>query len=104
MYPNIDLEKTGIKLKTMIKASGYTVKYIQEYLCLACPQSIYKWFKGKALPSVENLHALSALLNVHMEDLLVFETQHLTYFPCEVISDNFTKRLLCYYNYLYKAV
>lgn len=44
MYPNIDIEKTGIKLKTMIKASGYTVKYIQKYLCLACPQSIYKWF------------------------------------------------------------
>ena len=104
MYPNIDIEKTGIKLKTMIKASGYTVKYIQKYLCLACPQSIYKWFKGKALPSVENLYALSVLLNVHMEDLLVFKTQNLTYFPRKVISDNFSKRLLCYYNYLYKAV
>ena len=47
MYQPIDQVKTGIKLKMMLKTAGYDVKYIQEYLHLSCPQSIYRWFKGK---------------------------------------------------------
>lgn len=103
MYPSIDIEQTGIKLKTMIKEAGYDVKYIQKYLCLACPQSIYKWFKGKSLPSVENLCALSMLLHVHMEELLVFQNSNPVYFIEKNTLDNFTKRLLHYYMYLNKT-
>jgi len=50
------------------------VKDIQEYLKLACPQSIYRWYKGQILPSVDNLLMLSRLLGVHMEDLLAVGT------------------------------
>lgn len=71
MFPAIDQEKTGVKLKGMLKKAGYDVKFVQEYLHLSCSQSIYRWFKGKTLPSVENLCALSRLLGVHMEDMLV---------------------------------
>ena len=79
MYQPIDQVKTGIKLKMMLKAAGYDVKYIQEYLHLLCPQSIYRWFKGKVLPSVEHLCALSRLLNVHMEELLVLQGETIVY-------------------------
>ena len=48
---------------------------IQKYLHLSFPQSIYRWFKGKILPSVEHLCALSRLLNVHMEEFLVLQEQ-----------------------------
>lgn len=37
MYPSIDLEQTGIKLKSMIKAARYDIKDIQQYLHLSCP-------------------------------------------------------------------
>lgn len=67
----IDLVKTGRRIKETIFGHGYTVRQIQEYLQLSCPQPIYRWFKGKTLPSVDNLFALSRLLHVHMEDLLV---------------------------------
>lgn len=67
----IDMEKTGERLKRKIKEQGYMVKDIQEYLQLACPQAIYRWYKGQILPSVDNLLMLSRLLGVHMEDLLV---------------------------------
>ena len=77
MFQPIDQVKTGIKLKKMLKAAGYDVRDIQEYLHLSCPQSIYRWFKGKILPSVEHLCALSKLLNVHMEDLLVLQGQYM---------------------------
>lgn len=35
MYQPIDQVKTGIKLKMLLKAAGYDVKYIQEYLHLS---------------------------------------------------------------------
>ncbi|MCM1261234.1 MAG: helix-turn-helix domain-containing protein [Butyrivibrio sp.] len=100
MYQPIDQIKTGIKLKMILKAAGYNVKDIQEYLHLSCPQSIYRWFKGKILPSVEHLCALSRLLNVHMEDLLVLQGQSVEDYIVEGMGDARRRRLLLYIKYL----
>lgn len=69
--PNIDMQKTGRKLKRIIESAGFTPRMIQEYLHLSCVQPIYRWYKGLILPSVDHLFMLSELLNVHMEDFLV---------------------------------
>lgn len=74
-YPNIDMKRTGLLLKKKVKEAGYTVKELQKELMLSCPQPIYRWFKGKILPSVVHLYVLSQLLHVHIEDLLVLEVQ-----------------------------
>lgn len=95
MYQPIDQIKTGMKLKKMLKAAGYSVKDIQEYLHLSCQQSIYRWFKGKILPSVDHLYALSRLLNVHMEDLLVMQGENIVY-SFGLAGDSIVKRLLAY--------
>lgn len=106
MYPTIDQEKTGIKLKMMLKTAGYDVKFIQKYLHLSCPQPIYRWFKGKVLPSVEHLCAISILLDVHMEELLVLHGQFGDDMVNEVIIDStrMTRptRLLSYAKYIKK--
>ena len=34
-------------------------------------EAIYKWQSGKSLPTVDNLYALSALLDVRMDEILV---------------------------------
>ena len=70
-YPEIDLLRTGELLRLRIEEAGYTVRDIQEYLMLSWPQPIYRWFSGKVLPSIQHLYAISILLGVHMEDLLV---------------------------------
>ena len=70
-YPNIDMPRTGRKLKQLLESAGYTPKMIQEYLHLSCVQPIYRWYKGLVLPSVDHLLMLSELLDVHMEELLV---------------------------------
>ena len=103
MFQPIDQIKTGIRLKAMLKEAGYDVRYIQEYLHLSCPQSIYRWFKGRVLPSVEHLCALSKLLNVHMEDLLVLEGESLIHSMIEFVNNPTTKRLLTYAKYLQKV-
>ena len=71
MYPNIDMEKTGKWLQLCMQMKGFSVKDIQEYLHLSCPQPVYRWFKGKILPSVDHLLMMSRLLGVHMEELLI---------------------------------
>lgn len=96
MYQLIDQIKTGVKLKMMLRQAGYDVKFIQEYLHLSCPQSIYRWFRGKVLPSVEHLCALSKLLNVHMEELLVLEGDSLIDNFAKHTTNSRCRRLLAY--------
>ena len=73
IYPNINMEKTGLLLREKVLEQGYTVKDIQKYLGFSCPQPIYRWFKGKVLPTLDHLFMLSRMLDVHMEELLVLE-------------------------------
>lgn len=96
MYQPIDQLKTGKKLKIMLESAGYDVKHIQEYLHLSCPQSIYRWYKGKALPSLEHLSALSRLLHVHMEELIAFHGESLLPSIISVIKEPQMKRVLTY--------
>lgn len=70
-YSNIDMKKTGEKLKEYMEYVGVSVKELQEMLHLSCPQPIYRWIKGKVLPSVDHLLVLSEFFGVHMEELLV---------------------------------
>ena len=97
MYPNIDMIKTGWQLKRRIEEAGYTVKQIQKYLQLSCPQPIYRWYKGSILPSVDHFYALSVLLGVHMEELIVPKTYTLPYeLECAQRSLS-VRRITCYY-------
>ena len=72
-YPVIDAERTGSLLRFICKGKNITVKDIQKHLHIASNQAIYDWFNGKTLPSLNNMYALSHLVNVPMERLLVSE-------------------------------
>ena len=99
----IDLEKTGNNLRKYAYANGYSVKDIQQYLGLSCPQPVYRWFKGIILPSVDNLLRLSELFHVHMEELLVKQTPRCAYeyySRTDTSSILFLKRMQAYYSLL----
>ena len=66
--PTIDLAQTGANIVTLRKAAGLTVHDLQ---MVNSPQAIYKWQNGTALPTVDNLIVLAALLNVRIDDILV---------------------------------
>lgn len=67
----IDMKKTGKRIKRLCDERGITVKIIQEELNIGAFQSIYNWFSGKTLPSLDNMYRLSKMLNVAMEDMIV---------------------------------
>lgn len=70
-FPIIDMKGTGQWLRFLCKREKVTVTELQERLQIASNQAIYAWFNGKSLPSVDNLYALSRVLRVSMDDLLV---------------------------------
>ena len=71
MFPVIDPVATGENICRLRKARGLTVRDVQSWFGFEEPQAIYKWQKGKSLPTVDNLYALGALLEVPMEEILV---------------------------------
>lgn len=75
-YPEIDVYQTGQNIKRIMHMRGMKVRDIQEYLGLAAPQSVYHWFDGKSLPTVDNLYMLSELLRVPMDMLIRGSGKH----------------------------
>ena len=75
-FPTIDLTATGKNIIRLRKTRGLTVKDLQEFFNFSEPQAIYKWQQGKSLPTVDNLLALSVLLDVPMEAILVSTKQN----------------------------
>ena len=69
-YPRIDVYKTGQNIRRIMLKKGMTVRDVQEYLGLSAPQSIYHWFDGRSLPTVDNLYALSGLFQMPVDLLL----------------------------------
>ena len=69
--PTIDLAQTGANIVNLRKAAGLTVADILMVFGFNSPQAIYKWQNGTALPTVDNLIVLAALLNVRIDDILV---------------------------------
>ena len=67
----LDMEKTGRNLEKLVRQKGFSVKELQKLLNLSCPQPVYRWFKGKILPSVDHLLVLARLLDVPVEELVV---------------------------------
>ncbi|MDO4332340.1 MAG: helix-turn-helix transcriptional regulator [Eubacteriales bacterium] len=71
IYPVIDVQETGKQLKRECERRKVTPREIQDFLGLAALQSIYNWFQGRALPSLDNFYALSCYLGTRMEELVV---------------------------------
>ena len=69
--PVIDMVRTGQNIGRLRKQAGLSVKDLQDVFGFATPQAIYKWQQGAALPTLDNLVVLAAVLQVRMDDILV---------------------------------
>lgn len=58
-YSALDVVLTGKRIDSLIKDNECSVRELQMILNLSCPQSIYRWIRGRTLPSVDNLMAPS---------------------------------------------
>ena len=72
--PYINTVATGENINRMRMEAGFTVKDMQAVFGFATPQAIYKWIHGTAMPSIDNLVILAAVLGVTTDEIIVVDT------------------------------
>ena len=73
VMPAIDMVATGKNITRLREAAGLTVKDLQDVFGFATPQAIYKWQHGTAMPTIDNLVVLAAVLAVTMDEIIVID-------------------------------
>lgn len=73
--PAINMIRTGENINNLRKQAGLSVKDLQDIFGFATPQAIYKWQQGAALPTIDNLVVLAAVLQVRLDDILVLDIE-----------------------------
>ena len=76
--PMIDMVQTGQNINRLRKAAGISVRELQDIFVFGTPQAIYKWQHGTALPTIDNLVVLAAVLGVKVDDVLVMTDTKMT--------------------------
>ena len=71
LKPVLDLEATGTKIKTLMKQRGIIPRQLQILLDFPYVQTIYNWYQGKNLPTIDNLVVLAQILGVTMDEIIV---------------------------------
>ena len=71
-YYCIDMAATGAHIRQLRREQGLFVRDIRDSMGFEDGSSVYKWERGRSLPSVEHLLALSKLFDMHMEDILIW--------------------------------
>ncbi|MBR3834817.1 MAG: helix-turn-helix transcriptional regulator [Lachnospiraceae bacterium] len=69
--PTIDMVRTGQNILFLRQRAGLSVRDLQDIFGFATPQAIYKWQHGTALPTIDNLVVLAAVLGVAIDEILV---------------------------------
>ena len=69
----INMTETGNNISRLRKEKGITIRQIQETMGFNTPQAIYHWMRGETMPTLDNVFALSELLNVTVEEIVVLE-------------------------------
>lgn len=73
VMPTIDMVATGKNIEMMRKAAGISVRDLQDVFGFGTPQAIYKWQHGTAMPTIDNLVVLAAVLDVKIDDILIVD-------------------------------
>ena len=71
IMPTIDMAATGRNIIRLREAAGLTVRDLQDIFGFTTPQAIYKWQHGTAMPTIDNLVVLSAVLEVPIDEIIV---------------------------------
>ena len=72
--PFVNTVATGQNINRLRIAAGLSVRDMQMIFGFATPQAIYKWIHGTAMPTIDNLVILAAILDVTMDEIVVVDT------------------------------
>ena len=92
------MKATGDYIWQIMQRKNITVRDVQQYLNLGSVQSVYHWLRGRNMPTIDNLYALSALFCMPVDDMLIGNrTQYLS-----ALNKQFYTRMSVYYKLVWK--
>ena len=92
MLTKIDVVRTGNRIRLLMHLRNVSVEDMQAFLGFTNRQGIYHWFRGRSLPDIENIYAISNFLAVPVDLILCGEG-----FPMIFHLSSGDKRLLSYF-------
>ena len=69
--PTINMTATGANIKALIKTKGLKVTDVQTVFGFNTPQAIFKWMRGDAMPSIDNMVKLAHILDVPIDEIII---------------------------------
>lgn len=69
--PAIDMVATGRNITKLRENKNLTVRELQKIFGFTTPQAIYKWQRGQAMPTVDNLVVLAQVFDVAIDEIIV---------------------------------
>ena len=104
MFPLINKRETGVNLRRIMDKCGVSVKDVQKYLGLSSVQSVYHWLNGITMPTIDNLYALSELLQVPIDAIVCGNRKAILPEPIVMIENPRLRRIYAYYEKLNKTI
>ena len=71
VLPSIDMAATGDNIIRLRRRNGLTVQDLQNVFGFSTPQAIYKWQRGVAMPTLDNLVVLASVFGTTMDAIVV---------------------------------
>jgi len=71
MLPSINMTATGNNIVQMRHRAGLSVQDLQNVFGFSSPQAIYKWQRGDAMPTLDNLVILASVFGTTMDDIVI---------------------------------
>ena len=69
--PVLDMDATGKNIDHLRMAAGLSVRDLQDIFGFSTPQAIYKWIRGKSMPTIDNLVILAVIFNTTIDEIIV---------------------------------
>lgn len=69
--PVIYVKATGNNIKNIIKSKGFKIPDVQARCGFNTPQAIFKWMRGDAVPTIDNLIILADMFDVTIDKIII---------------------------------
>lgn len=73
--PVINMTATGRNIMRLRMNAGMSVAQLQAVFGFSTPQAIYKWQRGIAMPTLDNMVVLAAVFGVTIDEILIFQEE-----------------------------
>lgn len=69
----VNMKATGARIKAIMTEKNKKIVDIQNACGFNTPQAIFKWFRGDAMPTIDNMVIIADVFGVTINDIVVID-------------------------------